>query len=426
MSPLRPLTILLSLHLLALPVLSARAAGSGYFQVQQRDGVWWLISPAGQPMLSAGVDDASYLSDHILHTGRMPYHELVEKKYPSRDAWNRATIGRLRSWGFNTVGAWSDRELWDQGMPYTMILNIAEQSGADWEHGKAVDVYDPRFERMAQEIATKECAPRRQDRQLIGYFSDNELRWGPDWRGKETMLDLYLELPEGAAGREHAIEFLKQRYGGEIAKLNAAWQIRAADFAGIRALSPSGAHQADADQFLGEVADRYFAVCARALHQADPNHLYLGARFAGQAPDPVFRAARVCDVVSINIYGFDPRPLVGRLYELTGKPILVTEFAFRATDSGLPNTKGAGPKVPSQRSRADAYSLYVALLESLPEAIGYHWFKWNDEPKEGRFDGENSNYGLVNIEDEPYLSFGEAVQAANQAAIQTHRASGRP
>ncbi|MGA8184747.1 MAG: hypothetical protein WB819_14025, partial [Terriglobia bacterium] len=53
-------------------------------------------------------------------------------------------------------------------------------------------------------------------------------------------------------------------------------------------------------------------------------------------------------------------------------------------------------------------------------AVGYHWFEWCDEPREGRFDGENSNYGLVNIHDQPYKQFVKAVQAANQAARSAH------
>ena len=125
----------------------------------------------------------------------------------------------------------------------------------------------------------------------------------------------------------------------------------------------------------------------------------------------------------MNVYGFDPRPLVEHVYKLTGKPVLVTEFAFRAQNSGLPNTKGAGPKVADQKARAKAYADYVTRLEGLPEAVGYHWFEWSDEPKEGRFDGENSNYGFVNIADEPYESFVEAAQAANKAAVETHRQS---
>jgi hypothetical protein len=141
-------------------------------------------------------------------------------------------------------------------------------------------------------------------------------------------------------------------------------------------------------------------------------------------PDSVLRGARAADIVSVNIYSFDPRPLVEHIYQVTGKPVLITEFAFRAEDSGLPNTQGAGPKVPDQAARAKAYADYVSKLESLPEAVGYHWFEWVDEPKEGRFDGEDSNYGLVDIHDQPYKEFAEAAKSANQAASEAHQKSG--
>ena len=41
------------------------------------------------------------------------------------------------------------------------------------------------------------------------------------------------------------------------------------------------AYQADSAEFLEMLADRYFEVCERAIHAADPNHLYLGARLPG-------------------------------------------------------------------------------------------------------------------------------------------------
>jgi 5-hydroxyisourate hydrolase-like protein (transthyretin family) len=38
----------------------------------------------------------------------------------------------------------------------------------------------------------------------------------------------------------------------------------------------------------------------------------------------------------------------------------------------------------------------------LPYCVGYHWFQWSDQPAQGRFDGENSNYGLVKETDEAW------------------------
>lgn len=393
----------------------------GYFRVEQRASVWWFVGPSGQLMISAGVDNVSYRGDLIRGTTVHPYNEHIQNLYPTQDEWAQAEISRLRSWGFNNLGAWTSPFLWKYKMPYTVILDIATRSGADWQKGIPLDVYDPRFEAMAQKIAVKECAPHAQDPDLVGYFSDNELRWGPDWRGKQNMLTMYLNLPATAPGRQHAIAFLKKKYANNIHQLDESWGAHATSFEDLATAGTTAAVQADNAEFLGMVARRYFEVCAHAIHAADPNHLYLGAKFAGMPPNPVLRASSAADVVSVDIYNFDPRPIVEHIYSMSHRPILVAEFAFRAEDSGLPNTKGAGPKVPDQAARARAYRNFVTELESLPEAVGYQWFEWCDEPKQGRFDGENSNYGLVNIEDRPYSQFVTEAKAANREAFSVHQ-----
>jgi len=393
---------------------SVCAAQSGYFRVEQREGVWWLIDPDGEPTLSIGVNHIVYEGDRIQGTGPSPYMENVQRIYPDRNTWGLMTLARIRLWGFNTIAAWSDSDLWDRGIPYTVILDIAAHAGADWQRGKPVDVYAPEFEKAATDIAVKECATRAQDKFLIGYFSDNELRWGPDWRGKETMLEMYLKLAPEAPGRQQAVSFLRQRYGNDIQQLSRVWNIRASSFEQISAAGETDAFRADANEFLARVAARYFEVCARAMREADPNHLFLGARFAGRVPEPVIRAARISDVVSVNVYEFDPRATVKHVIELTGRPVMVTEFSFRA-----------GPRVPNQAARAKAYADFVLRLASLPEVVGYHWFQWVDQPREGRFDGENSNYGLVDLNDNPYAEFIGAVRVANLVALEVHKNAGR-
>lgn len=412
----------LAMSIACLLLIPPQLFGStGYFRVEQKNGVWWFVSPSGQRMISAGVDNVSYQGDVIHKTTIHPYRDHVAKIYPSEQAWGTAEIHRLRSWGFNNLGAWTTPFLFHYQMPYTVILDIAARSGGNWLKGISADVYSPRFAQMAQEIAKKECAPRAHDPNLLGYFSDNELRWGPDWRGKQNMLTMYLNLPATAPGRQHAIAFLKKKYSGHIQQLNQAWGVHAASFDSIPSQGTTKAFQADNLQFLGMVARRYFEICAHAIHAADPNHLYLGAKFAGLPPDPVLRAASAADVVSVDVYSFDPRPVVEHIAKLSGRPVMVAEFAFRAENSGLPNTQGAGPKVPNQTARGRAYKTFVTELESLPAAVGYQWFEWCDEPKQGRFDGEDSNYGLVNISDQPYVKFVTAVTAANREAIAVHQ-----
>ena len=410
-------------------VLLARPASAqeGFFRAANRNGVWWIIDPRDVPVLSVGVDNISYESDRVKGSGACPYCEVLEKIYPDRNAWGLEALARIRQWGFNTIGAWSDPILWTHGVPYTVILDIAERAGANWQERQPADYFDERFVKAAAEVAEKVCRPRSADHMLLGYFSDNELRWGPDWGGKETLLEMYLKLPAGAAGRRKAGAFLGEQYGNDLAKFNQAWGVTAASFEDVPAPAAAGeAYKADSAQFLAILAERYFEVCERAIHAADPNHLYLGARFAGLPPPSALGAARHADVVSINVYAFDPRPAIETVFKATGRPVMVTEFAFRAENSGLPNTRGAGPKVPDQAARAKAYADYVTRLESRPEAVGYHWLEWVNEPKEGRFDGENSNYGLVDIEDHPYPEFVEAVKKANAAALEVHQQAAKP
>ena len=57
----------------------------------------------------------------------------------------------------------------------------------------------------------------------------------------------------------------------------------------------------------------------------------------------------------------------------------------------------------AQQDRADGFTAYVEALASLPFCVGYHWFEYRDQPKEGRrLDGENSNYGLVKMDGTPW------------------------
>ena len=54
--------------------------------------------------------------------------------------------------------------------------------------------------------------------------------------------------------------------------------------------------------FVHAFARHYFTVVRDTLKKYDPNHLYLGCRFAGYTPEAVRAAAEVCDVVSFNVY----------------------------------------------------------------------------------------------------------------------------
>jgi parallel beta-helix repeat protein len=408
-------------------ILKLRGNATGFFHIEKIGGVWWIVDPEGNAFISKGVNHVSYQGDYAPTLGYSPYNRAVSKIYGDAESWARSAVDRLRKFGFNTIGAWSSDEVFTKGMPYTIILDIASTAGSEWLSGEVTDFFSSSFEEAAQKVAERACTPRKDDPNLLGYFTDNELRWSPDWRSSNHIFDDYLSLERDAPGKRALVKFLEEKYV-TIDSLNAKWGTAFRSFEDlldIYELPQVKSLDSDRLGFLGVVAKRYFQVCHDAIKRHDPNHLILGCRFAFQPPDEVLKSCiGFLDVISINNYDFEP-PLevLRRINSLTGLPIILTEFSFKAMDSGLPNTKGAGTPLETQKDRAYHYEEYVRKLVSEPYVVGYHWFEYADEPAEGRFDGENSNYGLVNINDEPWTMLVTGATSINLLAEHIHAES---
>ncbi len=423
--------------------------GSGFFRVDQHDGVFWLVDPDGGRFLSKGVNTVRYDQDHVGNTGRVPYADTCRKKYGSQHIWRAAAADRLASWNFNTLGCWSDELVANAGSSLLAIAPTNELGASFKLHRRDQifpDVFDPAFSAHLRERANNHCTKRCNEVGLLGTFIDNELYWSPDWRGADELLTLFLNLPSHRPGRVAAIARLQEHYR-DFLEFNAIWQTPARsweEFGTIGHVEPPffrmppggpndaletkanlanparAAFSADCDAFLAVVADQYFEVCVSAIKAADPNHLVIGSRFGYQPQSSVIAAAgRYLDVISFNCYDFDACRLIDA-YAATGKPCLISEFSFRGDDSGLPNSRGAGPRVESQTERAQCFERYVTAALRKPAVVGYHWFEHADQPAEGRFDGEDSNYGTVTIEDNAYAELTETMTRVNAAAEQIH------
>jgi hypothetical protein len=434
-----------------------------FFHAEKVDGRWWLIAPDGRRFISKGVTTVQFAQDTIQGTRTSPYGDTNRAKYGSIEAWRKAVATRLIGWGFNTLGAWSDDAISEvtvdgKRLAYDPIVDLGsrfvaqKQRGAAWLHGIFPDVFDPDFEPMAHRLARERCAPRASDPWLLGWFTDNELRWGPDWRGSDELLTMFLALPASVPGKKAAVDLMRERYG-EVKKFNAVWNTTFAswdELAQTNSIHPPvvrkaiyqqnqeterqaneadpkrEAFVADCEAFLARLAERYFRITSEAIKSADPNHMNFGCRFAYVPPQPVIaEAAKYVDAISFNCYRPDPRDVINR-YSAFGKPLIIGEFSFRSEDSGLPNTKGAGPKVKTQAERAAAFKKFVTLALQNPNLVGYHWFEHCDEPKEGRFDGENSNFGVVNIHDEVYEELTRAMTEINAKAETLHEGVAHP
>lgn len=359
-----------------------RFGATGYFRTARADGRWWLVTPDGHPFYSTGVDHVSADPDTDRKTGICPYCVTIANKYPSPTAWQKHTITRLRAWGFNTLGPWSDLGGLTQRMPYTVVLNMA--TGDDW--------FSPDFAAHANDVAATQVAPLAHDPNLLGWYTDSELHWGPDWRENRPVLDDYLALRPGSPGLEVA-----ERYKGHP------------------------------NEFLYVLAKRYFSVTTAAIRNYDPHHLILGVKAVTQLIQPqLLRAARpYVNVFSVDDYTLAPggnqyisshwqppylpvEKTLANIEHLVHRPIIIAEYSFRAADSGLPNTWPPTflfPTYATQLERANAYAHFIEpFYRAAPWVVGDDWFEYVDEPAGGRFDGENSNWGIVSVDDVPYAT----------------------
>ena len=432
-------------------IAEGRLRAGEFFRVAEINDTFWFVDPDGGLFLSKGVNTVRIDQDRIGNTERAPYADSCRRKYGNEQAWRAAAAARLSNLGFNTLGAWSDETVatagpkplaltpnLDLGMSFAWAKNDAAVDGTRQEFA---DIFDVGFKTYTHARTAQLCAGRRNDQNIIGWFIDNELRWGPDWRGTEELLGLFLNLSPGAPGRAAALSWLHDRHP-DFAEFNATWRTSAQSWetvdrvtrfeppyrrdpiylrktsdenAANRFEPAQAAFVADCDGFARVVAERYFAITCEAIRAADPHHLVLGCRFAYvPSPEVMNAAARYCDVVSLNCYDSDAGPVIDSYGK--SRPCLIGEFSFRGADSGLPNTKGAGPLVASQADRATSFHRYITAAMRKPAIVGFHWFEHADQPAEGRFDGENSNFGIVSIEDRLYEELAEAMHLVNQDA----------
>ncbi len=404
------------------------AAADGFFTVEKQEGRWWLIDPGGERFFSTGVNVVNPGGYYAPDLGYAPYNVNILDLYGDEETWADVTYDRLAQWNFNTLGAWSDYGLLADRMPYTTVLYL---SPADWQNGTVADYFSDEFYSQVADKVASSVAPRVDDPNLIGWFLDNELRWGIDWRGVTDLYAEYFAMDAAMPGKAALVQFLRDRYGDDVGAFNAAWQMSLSDFDDLLPMTQidpftfDPVMRADREAFAGFVAEHYFSYCYDAIRDVDPNHLIMGCRLVSwTTPVAVAEAAgRHSDVVSVNNYVPWPifqdaitwladyvsithaTDMLAQFYELTQKPLLISEFSVRAMDSGLPNSWPPPyffETMPTQTERADWFEDYARATFAGGYIVGYHWFAYMDEPPEGRFDGEDSNFGLVDNWDAPW------------------------
>ena len=421
---------------------SLRFKATGFFHTAQRDGAWWVVDPKGYAFYAVGTDHCRYEGHWCEKLGYAPHAKVTEHKYGTRERWAEAATQRLRSWGFNLLGAGNDAAARYRGLAHTLFVAFGSTFSSLDDICPKVhwtgfpNVFSSKWAAYCDHRAREQCAAHRDDPWLFGYFLDNELEWYGKTYTDWGLFDEAMKKPPEHTAKQAAIGLLRERYGA-IGALNEAWgtQVESWEAMGqLEAITGEKLEQVRLDkiEFVRLVAEKYFATTTAAIRQHDPNHMVIGCRFAGRAPAGIWDiAGKHCDIVTFNYYGrvdldSQEAPGLAELFtdyhEQARKPLMITEWSFPALDSGLPCKHGAGQRFDTQQQRAEAFEIFQTMVFRLPFMVGSDYFMWVDEPALGISSTfpEDTNYGLINEQDEPYPELTAACARLNPKVYQIH------
>jgi hypothetical protein len=294
----------------------------------------------------------------------------VESKRVGRSdsvTWAKETYEMMRTHGFNTIGRWSEYDAFQRaGVPVPWCNTTSfmkdydkqrsSENGQSGFQNETLPVFDKEWPQFCEEYAQRQIGSLKEDKWLIGHFSDNELPFRPD------ALSKYLSLPKDDAGYAGAWAWMRE---------NHYKQSRITD-------------ERVQQEFLEHVARLYYETVAKAIRKADPNHMYLGSRLHGRSINPAtITAAGACDIISVNYYHrWEPEESRMKDWEeWSNSPFFISEFyAMKVAREDIPSDAGAGFRVKTYEDAVEFYQTHtVLLLKNVPSCVGWHWFKYADD-----------------------------------------------
>ena len=418
---------------------------TGHFRTEKVNGKWWLVDPEGHLFWSHGVTCVGFDGANTRVSGRENFfeslpdendplhncfsnpgeeinfnfsHANLYRKYGS-DWKMKSTVNilkRLKSWGINSFGNWSDPEIYlfsENRVAYTVAIS-PRWPKIDGNNKKFPDVFNPDFQNSVAKALQNNGIKMKDDPFCIGYFVDNEL-------SVSGLTNSLMKQPSQGFAKQMFVNYLKGKYQ-TVRNLNQNWETNFSDWSDVEKQTelPLLANE-DCKAFDLQILDQYYKICREEVKKMAPNKLYLGSRLhTHYYPDDqseveiIKIAARYSDVVSFNRYRFSAEDLI--LPDGIDKPIIIGEFHFGALDRGPFHT--GLRSVANQQQRAEAYYHYVKGAISNPQIVGTHWFQYSDQAFTGRGDGENFQIGFIDICDNPYP---EIVDAARKIGYRMYQ-----
>lgn len=403
----------------------AQAAAPSRYTVAKRDGRWVFVAPDGEPLWLRAVYAVVPTENAPAKYGPADPGETWKLR------WRDEASRRLLSWGFNAVGPYAHfamrhgkearslppypgdnavqpdtdglpKPANPTAIPYIHVTKpssyIARGGILDlgrayapiygW-HGVLPDVFDPRWEAYVADFLQR----------------DQGLAWGST--GNPWMLGVMMDDSDALFGFGPGPVPKAPREHPHVADMVRA-NPRSHSFKALQGMGD--------DDFLAAFAERYFSTVAAAIRKRSPGHLVISPdlnKWGGVSRRPILAAAgRHCDVIQVGLSG--PGQLAATVAAVGDKPLITWETVTANEDSPF---KGAPPSVEgigtfgqaaaTQAERGKLYAEKVRWLAQQPSVAGIVWWAWSDHR------GERTNFGLVNLKDEPYAPFVAAVTAAN-------------
>lgn len=429
--------MLLAITILAVVVVSNSLRGASVtnapYAVEQDQDNSWLTKPGGERFFSMGVCVVNQgVSRQRFNPANPGYAAFQE--YERSNRWAETTAKRLESWKFTTVGGWSDykalQQCHDADLAFIPVLAVGMSCGVPW-----VDMWDTNVITRMHQIAREQILPVRDDSRLLGYYTDNEMGW---WNA--ALFKLTLQQPPTSGQRQRLMQLLRETYRGNWPELLKDFEPEGAGSfdelaqKGMLYLRPGSEGIRVYRRFLGLMAERYYTLVREIIRTYDSRGLILGDRYQSfYYPEVARTSSAGVDVVSMNLNaawndGTFPRFYLDTLHALSGRPVIVSEFYMAAMQNrtGNRNKTSTFPVVATQKERAAGFRNSVEALACLPYVVGADWFQYYDEPPYGRDDGEDYNFGLVDVRDRPYELLTATAQALDPMAIKNGPKAVRP
>ena len=317
------------LFLLGFVCLKLTGQESSPIVIKQIKGRYWLAKPDGKLFFAHGITHARNL-----------------KGQQELNKFSKA----CKEIGFNAYGYGCPEGLRND-MPFVESWNHLVPMSYYREKGavRFIDIFDPKEQAKLISGIKFFCLRSRDNPNTIGYCWTDLGSWPLENPSGKNWVDYIRKLPKDSHGQKAYRKFLSS-WKGETGKIQ--------DLA-----------------FLRLIAREYFRIVGTTQRKYTPDHLVFGERFAFNTlvPEVFEEMLPYVDAIAIQppFQSNFPKEKFEEIHNLSGKPILICDFAVRFLD-GDKNISGWKPE-PNSIAGGKAYAQYIRQAFDTGYIVGSFW-----------------------------------------------------